>query len=174
MGHENFPEGREFSISLRDTDLVLDVSAGSTEPGTPIIIWTAKQEDNANQKWYYENKQLRNKQTGLYLTVPHLNANVAADQQHSANSDNQRFEYDTLEWFKTSIVHVPLSIYLVSLLTKYCAYNTVDNRYYDYTISAAANEDLVLGILGNTADGARLALVPRDNDSELQQWSIRF
>ncbi|KAG0037848.1 hypothetical protein BGZ82_001706 [Podila clonocystis] len=138
MGHDNFPEGREFSISLRDTDLVLDVSAGSTEPGTPIIIWTAKQEDNANQKWYYEDKQLRNKQTGLYLTVPDLNANVAADQQHSANSDTQRFEY------------------------------------YDYTISAAANEDLVLGILGASSDGARLALVPRDNDSELQQWSIRF
>lgn len=47
----SFPEGREFSIGLRYTDLVLDVSAASTEPGAPIILWTAKQEDNGNQKW---------------------------------------------------------------------------------------------------------------------------
>ncbi|KAG0331284.1 hypothetical protein BG000_011045 [Podila horticola] len=117
----SFPEGREFSIGLRYTDLVLDVSAASTEPGAPIILWTAKQEDNGNQKW---------------LTSSFLNPNVAADQQHAAGNENQKFEY------------------------------------YDYTISAEANEDLVLGILGSSTDGARLALVPRDNDSELQQWSI--
>lgn len=51
MGHKNFPEDREFSIGLRDTNLVLDVEGGHSEPGTPIIIWTAKNEDNANQKW---------------------------------------------------------------------------------------------------------------------------
>lgn len=51
MGHARFPEGREFSIGLRDTNLVLDVQGASTEPGTPIILWTAKQQDNANQKW---------------------------------------------------------------------------------------------------------------------------
>ncbi|KAF9320700.1 hypothetical protein BG003_005151 [Podila horticola] len=141
----SFPEGREFSIGLRYTDLVLDVSAASTEPGAPIILWTAKQEDNGNQKWFYENKQLRNKQTGLVLTVPQLNPNVAADQQHAAGNENQKFEYDTFEWL---------------------------TMYYDYTISAEANEDLVLGILGSSTDGARLALVPRDNDSELQQWNI--
>ncbi|KAF9322663.1 hypothetical protein BG006_002166 [Podila minutissima] len=133
--HENFPEGREFCIGLRDTDLVLDVQGASTEPGTPIILWTVKHEDNDNQKWYYENKQLRNKQTGLILTVPTLSANVAADQQHSG-SNTQKFEH------------------------------------YDYTISAVDNEDLVLGILGSPTENARLALVHRDNDSELQQWSI--
>ncbi|KAG0083663.1 hypothetical protein BGZ93_001671 [Podila epicladia] len=134
--HENFPEGREFLIALRDTDLVLDVQGASTEPGTPIILWANKHQENDNQKWYYENQQLRNKQTGLILSVPGLDANVAADQQRSADSENQKFEH------------------------------------YDYTISATTNEDLVLGILGSPTEGARLALVPRDNDSELQQWSI--
>ncbi|KAG0343342.1 hypothetical protein BG005_002505 [Podila minutissima] len=135
MGNDNFPEGRDFSIALRYTNLVLDVEGASTEPGTPIILWTSKQEDNDNQKWYYENKQLRNKQTGLILTVPGLDANVAADQQHSG-SNTQKFEH------------------------------------HDYTISAVDDDDLVLGILGSPTEGARLALVPRDNDSELQQWSI--
>lgn len=51
MGHKSFPEGREFSIALRDTDLVLDVEGGHSEAGTRIIIWTTKSEDNANQKW---------------------------------------------------------------------------------------------------------------------------
>lgn len=62
----------------------------------------------------YENKQLRNKQTGLILTVPGLDANVAADQQHSG-SNTQKFEYDTLEWLK-KFVRVHLSTYAVYLL----------------------------------------------------------
>ncbi|KAG0200826.1 hypothetical protein BGX28_006212 [Mortierella sp. GBA30] len=136
MGRHSFPEGQDFSIALRDTDLVLDVAGASTEAGTGIIVWNQKQEDNANQRWYYENKQLKNKHTGLVLSIPQLSPNVAADQQHATGSSTQRFEYD------------------------------------DYTISAEDNEDLVLGILGAKEAGARVALIPRDNDSWLQQWSI--
>ncbi|KAF9214912.1 hypothetical protein BGZ59_002724 [Podila verticillata] len=141
MGQHSFPEGREFSIGLRENNnLVLDVQAGSNEPGTPIILWTAKNEDNANQKWTYDDneKQLRNKKTGLVLSVPSLNRNVTANQQYSTGESNQKFEY------------------------------------YEHTISITDEEDLVLGILTEGADGSPLALVDRDDDSPLQQWSIIY
>ncbi|KAF8982407.1 hypothetical protein CPC16_000076 [Podila verticillata] len=136
MGQHSFPEGREFSIGLRDTNLVLDVQAGSGEPGTPIILWTAKNEDNANQKWIYDDKQLRNKQTGLVLSVPRLHAFETADQQFPTGGSNQKFEY------------------------------------YDHTISAEHDDSLVLGIVTRDAEGERLALINRDDDSPLQQWTI--
>ncbi|KAF9387822.1 hypothetical protein CPB97_001991 [Podila verticillata] len=139
MGHHNFPEGREFSIGLRENNnLVLDVQACSTEPGTPIILWTAKSENNANQKWTYEDKQLRNKQTGLVLSVPSLSRNVTANQQYSTGDSNQKFEY--------------------------C----------EHTISVADDEDLVLGIMTEGVDGSPIALIRRDDDSPLQQWSIIY
>ncbi|KAG0349525.1 ricin B lectin domain-containing protein [Gamsiella multidivaricata] len=133
---DSFPENVDFYIGLRDTDLVLDASNSSTEPGSEIILWNKREEDNENQKWIYDDKQIRNKKTGLVLTAPQLSRNVAVDQQHPTGAETQRFEY------------------------------------YDYTISAEANEDLVLGILGAKSEGARVALVPRDNDSDLQQWTI--
>ncbi|KAF9273311.1 hypothetical protein BGZ68_001630 [Mortierella alpina] len=133
---DSFPTNTQFFIGLRDTDLVLDVAGGSQEAGAHIILYTQKQEDNDNQKWVYEDNQIRNVKTGLALTFPNLTPNVAGDQQHVQGSETQKFEY------------------------------------YDYTISAKANEDLVVGILGAATDGARVALIPRDNDSELQQWTI--
>lgn len=45
----------------------------------------------------YENKQLRNKKTDLVLTVPRLQAYEVANQQYASDSDNQKFEYDTLK-----------------------------------------------------------------------------
>lgn len=45
----------------------------------------------------YEDKQLRNKQTGLVLTVPQLQTNELANQQYASGSGNQKFEYDTLK-----------------------------------------------------------------------------
>ncbi|KAF9008562.1 hypothetical protein BGZ52_007982, partial [Haplosporangium bisporale] len=97
-------------------------------------------EDNANQKWTYDDneKQLRNKKTGLVLSVPSLNRNVTANQQYSTGESNQKFEY------------------------------------YEHTISITDEEDLVLGILTEGADGSPLALVDRDDDSPLQQWSIIY
>lgn len=132
---DSFPNN-DFSIRLRYTDYVMDASENSTEPGSEIVLWTRRDENNENQKWIYENKQIINKKTRLVLAAPQLTGNIAVDQQHSSGSDTQRFEY------------------------------------YDYTISASANEDLVLGIVGSVAEGVRVALVPRDNDSELQQWEI--
>ncbi|KAF8926469.1 hypothetical protein BGZ58_011162 [Dissophora ornata] len=133
---DRFPPG-QFFICLRDTDLVIDVYGGGAEPGTAIILWSAKNDDNENQKWCYENGQLKNVRSGLALNAPQLAPNVAIDQQQLSGSANQRFEY------------------------------------YDYTISASEDEDLVLGILGSSDEGARVALIPRDNDSESQQWSLR-
>ncbi|KAF9940748.1 hypothetical protein BGZ75_005729 [Mortierella antarctica] len=132
----DFPQGQEFFIGLRDTNLVLDVSGGNAEPGAAIILYTRKNGDNDNQRWIYENKQVRNKQTGHVLTFPNLGPHVVASQQPAENRDTQEFDY------------------------------------YDYTISARADEDLVVGINGAKADGAVVALIPRDNDSDLQQWEI--
>ncbi|CAO3572136.1 unnamed protein product [Mortierella alpina] len=134
---KDFPHNEEFFIALRDTDLVLDVQGGSADAGAPIILYTQKHEDNDNQKWIYENKQLKNKQTGLVLTFPNLDANVTATQNHAGGSDEQTFEY------------------------------------YDYTISAQAQEDLVLGINGEKKELAPITLIRRDNDSDKQQWEIR-
>ncbi|KAF9570441.1 hypothetical protein EC968_001777 [Mortierella alpina] len=133
---DSFPHG-EFFIALRDTDLVLDVSGGNADPGAPIILYTKKHQDNDNQKWIYENKQVKNKQTGLVLTFPQLAPNVVADQQHGEGRETQTFDY------------------------------------YDYTISARDDEDLVVGIHGAKDNGAPVALIKRDNDSDLQQWEIQ-
>ncbi|KAF9967087.1 hypothetical protein BGZ70_000184 [Mortierella alpina] len=91
--HDSFPHGAEFFIALRDTNLVLDVAGGNADPGTAIILYTKKSEDNDNQKWIYENNQLKNKQTGLVLTFPGLDANVTANQNHGSASETQRFDY---------------------------------------------------------------------------------
>ncbi|KAF9347542.1 hypothetical protein BGX26_000985 [Mortierella sp. AD094] len=136
MVRKEFPSSGEFSIGLRDTQLVLDVHEGSLDPGTAIIVWNSRTENNDNQKWTYVDGRLRNKKTGLVLSVPSSAPHTAVDQQNVQDSTVQKFEY------------------------------------YDYTISVKSNDDLVLGIIGAKKEGARVALIPRDNDSELQQWSI--
>ncbi|KAG0235363.1 hypothetical protein BGW42_005342 [Actinomortierella wolfii] len=45
-------------------------------------------------------------------------------------------------------------------------------EYYDYTISTRADEDVVLGA-PSKAEGAVVALVPRNNDDWNQQWEIQ-
>ncbi|KAF8944696.1 hypothetical protein BGZ46_006209 [Entomortierella lignicola] len=45
-------------------------------------------------------------------------------------------------------------------------------EFYDYTISAEAEDSLVLGINGAKVNGAPIALIPRDDDSDSQQWEI--
>ncbi|KAF9429876.1 hypothetical protein BGZ94_009138 [Podila epigama] len=132
---EQFPKDQEFFIRLRDTDYVIDVSGGHADPGTAILLYTQKPEDNENQKWIYEDKQLKNKQTGLVLTFPELRPHLVASH-HGQGEAAQKFDY------------------------------------YDYTISNRDNEDLVIGINGAKADNAPIALIPRDNDSDLQQWEI--
>ncbi|KAF9093818.1 hypothetical protein BGX27_001553 [Mortierella sp. AM989] len=134
---EQFPPNREFGIRLRDTNFVLDVNNSGTEPGTTIILWNARDEDNDNQKWICENKNIvRNKKTGLVLSVPGLTPNVQFDTQDVTGEENQRFEY------------------------------------YDYTISAQTNDNLVLGVAGTAVEGGRVSLIERNNDSKLQQWEI--
>ncbi|KAF9918334.1 hypothetical protein FBU30_000269 [Linnemannia zychae] len=132
---KDFPSGN-FFIKLRDTDLVIDVSEGSKDPGANIILWTQRDTDNDNQKWYYENGQIRNVKSGLVLAAPQLDRNVTILQDNMEGREGQRYDY------------------------------------YDYTISAKEDEDLVFGILTSPSEGARVTLIRRDNDSELQQWSI--
>ncbi|KAG0284956.1 hypothetical protein BGZ96_010723 [Linnemannia gamsii] len=132
---KDFPENDDFFIGLRYTDFVLDAAQNSLEPGSQIVLWTRRNEDNENQKWRYENKMLRNVKTGLVLSARELNGNVAVDQQHGSESETQRFEY------------------------------------YDHTISVNDHDHLVLGSMVKS-EGTQIALVPRDNDSVLQQWVI--
>ncbi|KAF8948958.1 hypothetical protein BGZ47_000633 [Haplosporangium gracile] len=43
--------------------------------------------------------------------------------------------------------------------------------YYDYTISAKENDDLVIGV-DSKAEGSTVSLVRRDNDDFKQMWRI--
>ncbi|KAF9119124.1 hypothetical protein BGW39_000559, partial [Mortierella sp. 14UC] len=43
--------------------------------------------------------------------------------------------------------------------------------YYDYTISAKDNDDLVIGVTSK-AEGSIVSLVRRDNDDFKQMWEI--
>ncbi|KAF9378082.1 hypothetical protein BGX21_003000 [Mortierella sp. AD011] len=45
-------------------------------------------------------------------------------------------------------------------------------EYYDYTISVEHKDGLVLGVVGEKAPTAPIALIKRDDDSDLQQWEI--
>ncbi|KAF9994311.1 hypothetical protein BGZ80_000687 [Entomortierella chlamydospora] len=45
-------------------------------------------------------------------------------------------------------------------------------EYYDYTISVEHKDNLVLGVVGEKAPTAPIALIKRDDDSDLQQWEI--
>ncbi|KAF9970970.1 hypothetical protein BGZ73_006169 [Actinomortierella ambigua] len=92
---QHFPEG-EFFVSLRESDLVLDVSAGSSEPGAEIILWPRKDGDNANQRWTWdrENKALRNVQSGHVLSFHAVQPHTPARQdQLFCGAETQRVEY---------------------------------------------------------------------------------
>ncbi|KAF9182606.1 hypothetical protein BGZ49_004685, partial [Haplosporangium sp. Z 27] len=84
----------------------------------------------------YEDGQLCNKKSGLFLTATGLSPNKIVNQQKSSSPDTQRYEF------------------------------------YDFTISTEADDGLVLGINGAKVNGAPIALVPRDDDSDSQQWEI--
>ncbi|KAG0051014.1 hypothetical protein BGZ83_004203 [Gryganskiella cystojenkinii] len=91
----SFPRG-PFQIQLRDEDLVLDVKLGVVDPGAEIILWRSRRHetDNDNQKWIYEDGQIKNIKSGLVLTAGGFNAGVNVAQFPSQRSDTQRYDYD--------------------------------------------------------------------------------
>ncbi|KAG0080142.1 hypothetical protein BGZ90_000496 [Linnemannia elongata] len=133
---KNFPSG-PFQIQLRDENLVIDVKQGSVDSGAEIIVWPSRrhESDNDNQKWVYEDGQIKNLKSGLVLTAGGLNPGVSIAQVHPQGSDAQRYDY------------------------------------YDYTISAKEDEDLVIGVNAK-AEGSTVSLVRRDNDDFKQMWEI--
>jgi len=91
----SFPRG-PFQIKLRDEDLVLDVKQGVVDPGAEIILWHSRrhESDNENQKWVYEDGQIKNLKSGLVLTAGGFNPGVRVAQFPGQRSDTQRYEYD--------------------------------------------------------------------------------
>ena len=45
-------EGRYFFIRSRLSSKVLDVKGMGTSPGTEVVMWTKKDDNNDNQLWY--------------------------------------------------------------------------------------------------------------------------
>ena len=91
----SFPNG-PFQIKLRDQDVVLDVKLGTVDPGAEVIIWHNRrdEDDNANQKWVYEDGQIKNLKSGLALTASRFSPGSIFAQQVSERNDTQRYEYD--------------------------------------------------------------------------------
>ncbi|KAF9142765.1 hypothetical protein BGX30_002222 [Mortierella sp. GBA39] len=88
---KRFPHG-PFQLKLRDEDLVIDVKEGSLDASAEIIVWSNTNGDN--QKWTYEDGQIKNVKSGLVLTAGGLNPNVSVAQFPGERSDAQRFDYD--------------------------------------------------------------------------------
>ncbi|KAF9127827.1 hypothetical protein BG015_004473 [Linnemannia schmuckeri] len=132
----SFPHG-PFQIKLRDENLVLDVKQGVVDPGAEIIIWRSRKDepDNDNQKWIYENGQLKNVKSDLVLTAAAFNSGVGIAQHPGQSSETQCYDY------------------------------------YDYTISAKEDDDLVIGA-SSKSEGSNVHLVRRDNDDFKQMWEI--
>ena len=59
--------GHFFLIRGRQSGLVLDVSEGAEDPGTPVVLW--EETGGPNQLWYYDriDGAIRSKQTGMCL-----------------------------------------------------------------------------------------------------------
>ncbi|KAF9343981.1 hypothetical protein BGX26_004952 [Mortierella sp. AD094] len=89
----SFPEKQSFGIRLHGTNLALDVQGASNDVGASIILWDSKSEDYANQRWIYEDNKLRSLKSGLILSVPQLEYNIQAEQQHDTGSEGQSYEY---------------------------------------------------------------------------------
>ncbi|KAK3838930.1 MAG: ricin B lectin domain-containing protein [Linnemannia gamsii] len=132
----SFPSG-PFQIQLRDENLVLDVKEGAVDSGAEIILWRSRrhEDDNDNQKWIYEDGQIKNLKSGLVLTAGGLNPGLNVAQFPAQGSDAQSYDY------------------------------------YDYTISAKEDEDLVIGVTSKD-EGSVVSLVRRDNDDFKQMWEI--
>ncbi|KAF9545492.1 hypothetical protein EC957_010908 [Mortierella hygrophila] len=89
---KRFPHGQQFQLKLRDENLVIDVKEGSVDGGAEIIVWSNTHGDN--QKWTYEDGQIKNVKSGLVLTAGGLNADVNVAQFPGQGSDAQRYDYD--------------------------------------------------------------------------------
>ncbi|KAG0280252.1 hypothetical protein BGZ95_010772 [Linnemannia exigua] len=90
----SFPSG-PFQIQLRDENLVLDVKEGVVDSGAEIIIWPSRrdEEDSDNQKWIYQDGEIKNVKSGLVLTAGGLNPGVSVAQFPSQSSDAQGYDY---------------------------------------------------------------------------------
>lgn len=91
----SFPRG-PFQIKLRDQDAVLDVKLGTVEPGAEVIIWHNRRDeaDCDNQKWVYEDGQIKNLKSGLALTASGFNSGAGFAQHVSERRETQCYDYD--------------------------------------------------------------------------------
>ncbi|MEU8568269.1 RICIN domain-containing protein [Streptomyces pathocidini] len=74
------------------SSLVLDVAGASTEPGTPLHIWTYKSSDNADQQWTYASDGwIINAESGLYVEIADSDPSDGATIQinHFTGAPNQ-------------------------------------------------------------------------------------
>jgi hypothetical protein len=97
----NGPAGVCYMVISMGTFRVLDVEDGSTQEGAVVCIWSAKDRDNDNQKWYLRERSseqgsvLVNVHSGLVLTASSTQEGARLEQRHL------RFDADgQLWWFE--------------------------------------------------------------------------
>ncbi len=87
-GKANQLFSRHADQTIRQGDKCLDVVGEGQRDGTPVIMYACHAK--ANQQWYRDGQQLRNVQTGKWLTTTDQNKAVIASCQ---NAPNQRFMF---------------------------------------------------------------------------------
>lgn len=91
----DFPEGY-FLIRSVYSGLVLDIRDGSTEPGSPAIVWEEKGFDFDNQLWKYDRGFLVNKKSGLVLEVPGYEGGGDIESETALVQNTRRAEPDSI------------------------------------------------------------------------------
>ncbi|KAM3558523.1 hypothetical protein ARSEF4850_004560 [Beauveria asiatica] len=90
----SFPDG-DFILRNRASGRVLDAANMSTDPGSAVIVYDRKDDDdNTNQLWRFENCQLINRYSGLAITFNDLASESTATQEEPNGGEGQRFDYD--------------------------------------------------------------------------------
>jgi hypothetical protein len=83
-----------FYIKSRTTGLVIDVFGGSHAPGTKVIVWNLKSNNNLNQLWRWNfDNTIASAQTGHVLEVTREFSRTIQTSKHTG-AVNQQFTYD--------------------------------------------------------------------------------
>jgi len=84
-------EGRYFFIRSRMSSKVLDVKGNGMDPGTEVVMWTKKDENNDNQLWYEDHVTgtIRSKMNDMCLEL--LDESTVVLNPYDRNRDGQKW-----------------------------------------------------------------------------------
>ncbi|KAF9167988.1 hypothetical protein BGX20_011445 [Mortierella sp. AD010] len=121
---------------------------------------------------------IRLRYTDLVIDVkegsPEPGAQIFLWKAKSEHNDNQNYVDGRLQNKKTGLVMNLPNLETFSIVDQQNVQDSTVQKfeYYDYTISVEHKDGLVLGVVGEKAPTAPIALIKRDDDSDLQQWEI--